>query len=200
LRKKYGQPNILWPQWCALRKTIKERGKIIIGAILTQHTSWHNADLALQNLKREKLLSFEALAQKQNYKKMAVCLKPAGFHTTKPKRLYGLAQFIIRQGGLKELMGRETARAREELLALYGIGQETADTILLYGLGKLSFVIDEYTKRLVLKHKLSRVYTYDYLKQLFEKGLPKSIKIYQDFHALIIIEQKGRTSSKMERI
>jgi len=90
--------------------------------------------------------------------------------------------------------------ARKKLLTLNGIGPETADTLLLYALDQPSFVVDEYTKRLVKKRKLATNLAYDYLKNLFEKNLPRNVKIYQNFHALIIIEEKGKAGSVMQEV
>ena len=80
---------------------------------------------------------------------------------------------------------------REKLLNLLGVGPETADSILLYGLDKPIFVIDEYTKRLVRKEKLARDLSYDYLQKLFESNLSRDFALYQDFHALIVIDGKN---------
>ena len=94
-------------------------------------------------------------------------------------------------------MGENLEVARERLLALIGIGPETADVLLSYVLDKPSFVIDEYTKRLVKKRNLATNLVYDHLKKFFEKSLPRDVKLYQDFHALIIIEEKGEAASVM---
>jgi len=80
---------------------------------------------------------------------------------------------------------------RAKLLSFYGIGEETADSILLYAGDKLTFVIDEYTKRFVKKHNLTSNLSYSYLQKLFEKNLPEDIKLYRDFHAMIVLEGRG---------
>jgi endonuclease-3 related protein len=82
-------------------------------------------------------------------------------------------------------------KLREKLLKLKGIGPETADSILLYALDKPVFVIDEYTRRLVKKRNLAQKFSYDFLQDLFEKNLKKDLRLYQDFHALIVIEGKN---------
>lgn len=198
---KHGDPKSLWPQWCADKKGSRLREIIAIGAILAQRTSWHNADLALKNLKKARLLSLEKIASLKDLDVLKELTRPAGFYQTKPKRLFGLACFIIKEcGSLKNFIREDLKAAREKLLNLYGIGPETADTILLYAMDKPSFVIDEYTKRLAGELKLSKTLTYDYLKELFEKSLPKSADIYQDFHALIIIDQRGRKASAMRAV
>ena len=199
LYEKHGDPKSLWPQWCTKKKTESLREIIALGAILTQRTSWHNANFALTNLKKKKLLSIKKIAEIDKPEKLKELIRPAGFYQTKPKRLLAFSSFIINEyGGLKKFMDEELQVAREKLLSLYGIGPETADTILLYALDKPTFVIDEYTRRLVKQKKLSDDLTYTFLKNLFEKNLPRDITIFQNFHALIIIEQKGRKGSIME--
>jgi len=201
LLQKYGNPEKIWPQWCARKKTAKDRELIAIGAILTQRTSWRNAHLALENLKGENLLSFRNIAKLSNLEKLTDLIRPAGFYQTKPKRLYGLVSFIVQKyGNLNKFAEEDLGIARNKLLGLYGIGPETADTILLYALDKPSFVIDEYTKRFVAKNLSLKNKDYDSLKKLFENNLPKKIKVYQNYHTLIIVEQKGLKGSLMEKL
>lgn len=201
LLEKHGPPEKIWPQWCAKKKSWRDRELIAIGAILTQRTSWHNANLALKNLKKASLLSIEKIARLRDLKRLTKLIRPAGFYQVKPKRLYDLCRFIVREyGGLKKFMKEDLAIAREKLLDIHGIGPETADTILLYVCDQSIFVVDEYTKRLVRGRRLAKKLSYDYLQDLFEKNLPRNFKIYQDFHALIIIGQKGREASRMEKI
>ena len=198
LLKKHGNPADFWPQWCARKKDNALREVISIGAILTQRTSWHNADLALKNLKRESLLSFKSIVSLADLKLLAKLIKPAGFYQTKPKRLFVFASFVINEyKSLRDFAKEDLDISRKKLLGLYGIGPETADTILLYALDKPTFVIDEYTKRLARQKKLSLELSYDGLKSLFEENLPKDATLFQNFHALIIIDQKGRKHSMM---
>lgn len=201
LLKKCGNPEKIWPQWCAKRKTAKDRELIAIGAILTQRTSWRNADLALRNLKKNKLLSLNKIAELTNLNRLTKLIRPAGFYQTKPKRLYELASFIVQKyGNLNKFTKERVEIARNKLLNLYGVGPETADTILLYALDKPSFVIDEYTKRFVAKNLSLQNKNYDSLKKLFENKLPKNVEIYQNYHVLIIVEQKGLKDSLMEKL
>jgi endonuclease-3 related protein len=199
LYKKHGNPVSLWPQWCARKKEDTLREIIAIGAIMTQRTGWRNANLALKNLKKENFLSLNRIAALTDLKKLTDLTRPAGFYQTKPKRLFAFASFIVKKYGSLKIFGKENLEtARSKLLDLYGIGPETADTILLYALDKPTFVIDEYTKGLVKQRKLSENLDYYNLKELFEENLPKNPIIFQNFHALIIIEQKGRKHSLME--
>jgi len=201
LLEKHGPAVRFWPQWCAKRKSPTTREKIAIGAILTQRTSWHNAHLALLNLKKEGLLSLPKIANLTDLSRLIELIRPAGFYQIKPKRLLDFCSFVINQyGNLKNFMAEDLLTARHKLLAISGIGPETADTILLYALDKPTFVIDEYTRRLVKKKALSENFNPDFLKNLFEKNLPRDVKIFQDFHALIIIDQKGEAGSRMKKI
>lgn len=201
LRQKHGPAVEIWPQWCTARKSPRLRELIAIGAILTQRTSWHNADLALRNLKKRGLLSLTVIAGLPDLEKLTKLIRPAGFYTTKPRCLFDFCAFVTHEGGDLKTLGREEpGLVREKLLAIKGIGPETADTILLYALDKPAFVVDEYTKRLVEKRGLADKFSYEHLKELFEKGLPRDVKLYQDFHALIIIEEKGKSGSVMKKV
>lgn len=197
LLQKYGDPSKIWPQWCAKEKDLHTRELIVIGAVLTQRTSWRNAEIALKNLAKAGLLGLEKISRQSNLNKLTELTRVAGFYTTKPKRLYELATFIVRSGGIESLLNRETKRFRSELLEVYGIGPETADTILLYVFDKPSFIIDEYTKRFSIKYGLTDGLGYYELKELFESTLPKDTKVYQNYHTLIIVDQKGIEGSKM---
>lgn len=201
LLEKHGSPAKFWPQWCARKKSLADREKIAIGAILTQRTSWHNAHLALLGLRKANLLSLEKIADLSNLKKLTGLIKPAGFYQSKPKRLFNFSAFVSWEyKGLKNFMKEDLPVARRKLLSISGIGPETSDTILLYALDKPSFVVDEYTKRLVKKKNLFNKFDYEDLKKFFEKSLPKDVRIYQDFHALIIIEEKGELGSMMKKV
>lgn len=168
---------------------------------MTQRTSWRNAELAILNLERAGLLSLKKISELKSPEVLVPQVRVAGFYQSKPRRLWEFCRFVVKNyGDIKGLLkvGREDVR--KQLLSLYGIGPETADTILLYSLDKPSFVIDEYTKRLVKKERLSENFDYDYLKNLFEKNLPADVKIYQDFHALIIFSQKEKSGWRMRAV
>ena len=194
LKKKYGMPKGQWKLWCKRPKTGKEREEVIVGAILTQRTNWKNVELALNNLKKTKINSLKDIYQ-LGAKKLAPLIKPSGFYRTKAQYLINLARFIIKNyGSLERMKGAELKELREELLKLKGIGPETADSILLYALDKPIFVIDEYTRRLVKKQGLADNLSYAFLQKLFEENLRKDFRLYQDFHALIVIN--GKNSKK----
>lgn len=201
LLEKHGSPEKLWPEWCTSQKSSTLRETIALGAILTQRTSWRNADLALGGLKKERLLSIKKINNLKSLADLTRLIRPAGFYQSKPKRLQTFCSFIVsKYKNIENFRKVKLELARKELLSLNGIGPETADTILLYALDKPSFVIDEYTKRLIKKRGLSNKFKYDDLKQFFEKCLPKSVKVYQNFHALIIVEQKGKGWSTMKKV
>lgn len=200
LLSKHGQPKKLWPQWCAKNKSENLRQLVAIGAILTQRTSWRNAEKALLNLKRQNLLSIEKI-NKLDRSKLTKLTRVAGFYTTKPKRLQEFCRFALTNYRSLSKMGTQPlGKLREKLLSVYGIGPETADTIILYALDKPSFVIDEYTKRFVEKYKLAKTRDYNKLKMLFEKNLPRNTEVYQNYHILMIVEQKGRQWCVMKKI
>jgi endonuclease-3 related protein len=192
LKKKYGKPRGQWSLWCKRPKTERERGEVLIGAILTQRTNWKNVELALTNLKKAKINSLRDIARLKP-KKLAPLIKPSGFYRAKAEYLFHLVEFILKNyGSLEKMKKIELKDLREKLLKLKGIGPETADSILLYALDKPVFVIDEYTKRLVKKHHLADNTNYQFLQKLFEENIKKDYRLYQDFHALIVIDGKNQ--------
>ncbi len=190
LRREYGKPLGQWKLWCKRPKTEKEREEVIIGAILTQRTNWKNVELALNNLKGAREDSLKDIYQ-LGFKKLAPLIRPAGFYKTKARYLFNLAKFIVENyGGLEKMKKSELKELREELLELKGIGPETADSILLYALDKPIFVIDEYTRRLARARNLPGETDYHSLQKLFRESLRRDYGLYQDFHALIVINGK----------
>ena len=206
LKKKYGKPSGQWKLWCKrprpkgarlaqrswAAKTKKEKEEVIIGAILTQRTNWKNVEIAIGNLKRARLDSLKSI-YRLGAKKLAFLIKPSGFYQVKARCLFSLAKFIIENyGSLEKMKKKKEEELRKELLKLKGVGPETADSILLYALDKPIFVVDEYTRRLIKKRKLSQNFSYEILQKLFEKNLKKDFRLYQDFHALIVIDGKNK--------
>jgi endonuclease-3 related protein len=194
LLKKYGLANKFWKKWCKIKKNKKDKEEILIGAILTQRTNWKNVELALKNLRETKVLSIEKIYRLagKNSKLLEKLVRPAGFYHQKAKRLFLLCRFIVTNyGSLEKFLKKDLEICRKQLLTLYGIGPETADSILLYAGQKPIFVIDEYTRRFVKKHNLAKKFSYDFLRNLFQKNLPKDVKIYQNFHALIVLDEKN---------
>jgi endonuclease-3 related protein len=193
LKEKHGEADSQWQLWCKRNKTEREKEEVIIGAILTQRTNWRNVELTITNLKKAGMKSLTDLLSLLRTKKNIYLLRPCGFYHQKAERLKNLIKFILkRYRSLKKMVSQPTEKLRRELLSLKGIGPETADSILLYALNKPIFVIDEYTRRLVKEWGLAENFSYDYLQKLFENNLPKDYKLYQDFHALIVIDGKKR--------
>ena len=198
LYDEFGDPISYWPQWCSKNKTVEDREKIIIGMVLVQRTSWHNANIALKNLKKENLLSVKKIAELKSLDKLTRLTRSAGFYQSKPKRLIDVCVFVANSGGVEKLMKRKAKDVRLELLSIKGVGPETADTILLYALDKPVFIIDEYTRRWTEKNRLTLEKDYLQLQKYFESRLPPDVKNYQNFHTLIIVCQRGREKSVME--
>ena len=177
LLETYGEQN-WWPvdEDYHRKQGTDPREEIVIGAILTQNTSWRNVEKALENLKREGVLSFEGII-KTPLDKLQELIRPSGYYRQKARRLKEVA------GELSPVSKVERI-SREELLKIKGIGRETADAILLYAGNRPYFVIDAYTKRIV-KRVFGIEGSYEKLRSWFEGNLPKDIKIYKEFHALL---------------
>jgi len=193
LRKKYGRPKGQWKLWCKRPKTKEEKEQVIIESILTQRANWQNVCYAISRLKERGLLSLEEIISAKE-EDLQVSIRPSGFYKIKTQRLKTLCNFIVNEcGGVEKAQKIKDDILREGLLSLNGIGEETADDILLYAFEKPFFVIDEYTRRLVKKLKLTNRFSYRHLQELFEKSLgKKDYALYQDFHALIVIDGKYR--------
>jgi endonuclease-3 related protein len=162
--------------------------EIIIGAILTQNTSWANVEKAIANLKSANVLSAQAL-YKMNHDELAVLIKPAGYFNIKTKRLKSFLTWLFDEynGLLENLEQISTARLREELLNIKGIGPETADSILLYAFDRPVFVVDAYTARVMTRHALVETgCDYEQLQQLFQSNLAQDIKMFNEYHALLV--------------
>lgn len=200
LFQEYGDPISYWPQWNASRKSILEREKVLIGMVLVQRTSWHNANIALKNLKKENLLSINKIAGLKNLEQLTTLIRSAGFYQSKPKRLFDLCGYVCKAGGIKGLVKQNPEKTRQELLSIKGVGQETADTILLYALDKPVFIIDEYTRRWTDKNNLAKEKDYLKLQQFFHNNLKPDLAIYRNLHTLIIVCQRGREKSVMETV
>lgn len=165
-----------------LPETSQQRFEVILGAILTQNTAWTSAEKALWNLKRmgvvhpQNLLELETEILKE-------AVRPAGFFNQKSVYLQEISRFFLKMDG--------KVPARKEILGVKGVGNETADSILLYAYHQPQFVVDAYTKRIyshlgVIKENSS----YMEVKNLFEECLPRNVPLYQEYHALIVEHAK----------
>jgi len=168
--------------------------EIIIGAILTQNTNWKNVERAIKNLKDHNLFTPEKLAQ-LDLKKLEKLIRPSGYYHQKALRIKQFLIFFLSppiSGSIEKIKKIPTAHLRKMLLGIKGIGPETADSILLYALGKKVFVIDAYTRRIFSRLGLvSEQASYEQAQNFFEQNLPKSVKLYNDYHAQIV--ELGKT-------
>jgi endonuclease-3 related protein len=170
--------------------------EIMIGAVLTQHTTWSNVELALNNILSvwgpEGLSRPEMMLEAQT-ETLAALVRPAGFYTAKPLKLQNLARFVVERGGLEQFAAspESTENLRTELLGVWGIGPETADAILLYVLDRPVFVADAYAKRLGMRWGLlDAAAGYGAVQRLYMEHLPPDVEMFKEYHALIVAHGK----------
>ncbi len=160
--------------------------------------NWKNVEKAIDNLRNKKLLSPRKL-NAVSLQELAKNIRPAGYFNVKAKRIKNFVTFFIGryQGSLAKMRARSVRVLREQLLSVSGVGEETADSILLYALNKPIFVIDAYTKRVFSRHKIfSCDISYQDAQNFFHKNLPQSGKMYNEYHALIVQLAKNYCRSK----
>ncbi len=149
--------------------------EVIVGAILTQNTSWSNVERAMVNLHAAAVLSVEGIRELP-LPELETLVRPSGYFRQKAQRLKNFVAFLdARYGGsLKQMFASPTEQLRAELLTLNGIGPETADSILLYAGGRESFVVDAYTRRILERHlTVSDDAKYDEIRNLIERALQR---------------------------
>ena len=162
--------------------------EVIVGAILTQNTAWTNVEKAIHNLKKARLLTprkMHDLSQAE----LAKYIRPAGYFNIKAKRLKHFLNYLFDNygGSLNRMFKKRTDALRRELLSVNGIGPETADSILLYAGNHPVFVVDAYTKRIFSRHQIIKEDTdYHDIQKLFVDNLPHDVKIFNEYHALIV--------------
>ena len=196
LYKSYG-PQGWWPlikykkisynpgQYVVPKNKIFE---ICVGAILTQNTNWKNVEKAIINLNSHKLLNPQKILS-CNPEVLLEAIRPSGYFNQKAKKLLIFSSFL---NSLKT----ETP-TRENLLNLWGIGPETADSILLYAYQKPYFIVDSYTKRILQNLKLvKKEAKYDDIQELFQQNLKNDYTLFQEFHALLVAHAKLHYSNK----
>jgi endonuclease-3 related protein len=172
--------------------------EIIIGAILTQQVAWKNVEKALAALKAAYLLSPETLLHAP-LDEVAALIRPTMYYNAKAKKLHSFLLFLEEKhhGDLTDLFSLSIPVMREELLGVHGIGEETADSIILYAAGKPSFVIDAYTRRILQRLGLiSGTEPYAALRDLFMENIPRDVKLYNEYHALFVRHGKERCRSR----
>jgi endonuclease-3 related protein len=171
--------------------------EICVGAILTQNTNWGNVERAVANLKAARVLEPKRLFALPE-SKLARLIRPAGYFNVKARRLRSFLRVLVEEfgGDPKQFFAGEAPRVRERLLAINGIGPETADSMLLYAGGHLSFVIDAYTRRIFARHCwCTSDASYDELKVLCESALRQKtgaalLDYWQDYHAQLVMVGK----------
>ena len=162
--------------------------EVVIGAILTQNTAWTNVEQAIHNLKSADAISAERVAV-MPIAQLEELIKPSGFFRQKAARLQSLAKHLVDdwQSNLADLCSGPLDNARARLLALPGVGPETADSILLYAAHRPSFVVDAYTRRIFERIGLLRGREkYDEIRLMFMQNLPKQVDLYNEYHAQIV--------------
>jgi len=162
--------------------------EVMVGAILTQNTSWRNVEKAIQKLKGKGVLNPEGIHHLKR-SELARLIKSSGYYRIKTDRLKSFIDFLFEEydGNIKK-MGRERlGELREKLLGVKGIGPETADSILLYGLKKPIFVVDAYTRRILSRNGIiSEKASYEEVQKLFMEYLPCDEKLFNEYHALFV--------------
>ncbi len=170
--------------------------EVMVGAILTQNTSWRNVEKAIQKLKDKGVLNAEGIHQLRK-SQLAPLIRPSGYYRIKAERLKAFVDFLFENyDGNINRMGKERLKTlRAKLLKVNGIGPETADSILLYGLKKTIFVVDAYTKRVLLRHEMiSESASYGEIQRLFMNHLPHNKRLFNEYHALLV--HLGKTLCK----
>ncbi|MBE0426127.1 MAG: endonuclease III domain-containing protein [Nitrospirae bacterium] len=172
--------------------------EIATGAILTQNTNWGNVEKAINNLKKYNALSAKAVHD-MHEKKLAELIRPAGYYNIKARRLKSFINFLMNDfhGSMIRMKKEDMNSLREKLLGINGIGPETADSILLYALEKPVFVIDAYTKRILSRHVImDHGMSYDKFQELFHSSLKKDVRLFNEYHALLVKVGKTYCKSK----
>ena len=162
--------------------------EVMIGAILTQSTTWRNVEKAVNNLKAARVLSPEAL-RRLSLPEIATLIRPCGYYNAKARKLKSLAHWLGEHydDNLSKLFATGTDQLRQQLLSVYGIGQETADSIILYAANKPIFVVDAYTRRVINRIGLAPdSNSYTAYQALFMDNLPADAGLFNEYHALMV--------------
>lgn len=172
-------------------QTEQQKLQIVLGAILTQNTSWSNVEKSLINLNQNNLINIDKISSFPQ-EKLAKIIRSSGYHNQKAERLKIFCSHIIKHHiNINNFLSQDLEELRVELLSIKGIGPETADSIILYAGQKPVFVIDAYTKRIFSRLGLCNKYiSYDGLQSLFHKELKKDVKLFNEFHALLVEHAK----------
>ncbi len=173
-------PQHWWPADAAF--------EMMVSAMLVQNTSWKNVKRAMENLRQAEVLEPHALMALPE-EELQELIGPVGYFRVKAKRLRSLVEFLVRRygGSVPAMFRTEPAVLRKELLAVYGVGRETADSILLYAGAVPRFVVDAYTHRIFARHGwIAFDADYDQIQEYLESGLPADAALYNEYHALLV--------------
>lgn len=182
LLEMHGNQN--W--WPVSRSFEPKEWEICIGAILTQNTAWSNVEKALDNVYGARLLHAKDMIS-ADLKTIKKLIRPSGFFNQKSIRLKNFSRFVLSFGNFENFKEKIT---REQLLAVNGIGPETADSILLYACNKPYFIVDAYTRRIFQRLNIINNDDYEEIREIFESNLPRNVELYKEFHALIVRHAK----------
>jgi len=161
---------------------------VIVGAILTQSAAWGNVEKAIANLRAANALSPKALRQLST-PKLAKLVHPCGYYNAKALKLKSFAYWLgnHHRDELERLFASDVGELRQQLLSIQGIGQETADSIILYAAGKPIFVVDAYTRRIISRIGLAPAKnSYADYQALFMENLPPDAALFNEYHALMV--------------
>ncbi len=174
----YG-PQHWWPA--------DEPFEVMVGAVLTQSTAWTNVAKAISNLQAADAMSPRAI-RRLGLERLAGLIRPSGYYNVKSRKLMALVSWLgEHDDNLERLFGESRRQLRLELLDVYGIGEETADSILLYAAGKPVFVVDAYTRHIVDRIGLETAGdSYVDYQALFESSLPADFAKFNEYHALLV--------------
>ena len=160
----------------------------MVGAILTQSAAWRNVEKAIVNLKAAKALSPRAL-RKLSLSELAVLIRPCIYYNVKARKLKALAEWLGEccRDDLSKLFAIDTDQLHQQLLSVWGIGEETADSIILYAANQPVFVIDAYTRRIIDRLGLTpESNSYAAYQSLFMDNLPTDFRLFNEYHALLV--------------
>jgi endonuclease III related protein len=175
--------------------------EVIIGAVLTQNTAWANVEKAIANLKAASMIDLRRIHEADG-ECLAAFIRPVGYYNIKTLRLKNLVQAIMEatSGSLAAFFDQDRDTLRADLLKVNGVGKETADSICCYAADKLVFVVDAYTRRILVRHGIIQdTADYDEIRTLFESRLPPELPVYKDLHAYLVMIGKDFCRPKNPR-
>ena len=192
-----GKESVLWEIYQRLYRAYGHQGwwpgdgafDVAVGAILTQATAWINVERAINNMKQAGCWSLRAIHEVPA-EELASIIRPSGYFNAKARKLKAFAKYLVEgyDGDLPAFLSQELGPLRQELLSIHGIGQETADDILVYAAGKPSFVIDSYTRRIVQRVGLfpqNSKAGYQAYQEMFHENLNRDVSLFNEYHALL---------------